>query len=282
MATAQTNNQYVSRPMAQSKRDNNVSQHSALVVDDSSTSRMLLTKILKKMDIHCEQAASGEDALSTLDWYRPDFIFLDHLMPGMDGFETLQAIKNNDETNQIPVVMYTSQHTPHYYEEAHKLGASGVISKQIDRDKLYRMLNRLCSTEESPEKTEKDKTEIPIVYEEVTSGITKAVSNASNSLLFARISTLETAYEEMHDELRSTRLELTQTQVHYEALKKRSSRISIPTLISIVLMVLVIAGIAQVKVQMNAIERSQIEQNEQNKATNQVIDNILDTVKVDP
>ena len=96
-----------------------MSEINALVVDDSSTSRMLLKKILNKMDIHCEQASSGEDAISQLSWFQPDFIFLDHLMPGIDGFETLKLIKTNPVTQHIPVIMYTSQHAHKYYEEAH-------------------------------------------------------------------------------------------------------------------------------------------------------------------
>ena len=191
-----------------------MSQISALVVDDSSTSRMLLTKILKKMEVHCEQATSGEDAISQLSWYHPDFIFLDHLMPGMDGFETLTELKKNPETKHIPVIMYTSQHAHRYYEEAHKLGAAGVIAKQIDRDKLYLMLNRLCqSTEETSNEKDSD---VPTVYEEVQKNLTQSIDDSDNGLLFARISTLETAYEELHEENRTLRLELTLPKVQQE------------------------------------------------------------------
>ena len=200
---------------------------SALVVDDSATSRTLLTKILKKMDIHCEQACSGEDALSQLTWFQPNYIFLDHLMPGMDGFETLKEIKRSEQTKHIPVIMYTSQHAHNYYEEAHRLGAAGVISKQIDRDKLYLMLKRLTSAEK-----EKDESEVPTVFNEVQHSISKTVeSEATNAKLFARISTLEAACEELHEENRNLRIDVSKWAADQSEQKTQGFKLAVPQLI---------------------------------------------------
>lgn len=202
-----------------------MTQTSALVVDDSSTSRILLTKILKKMDIHCEQAVSGEDALSQLEWFHPDFIFLDHLMPGMDGFETLKRLKASNNTRHIPVIMYTSQHAHQYYEEAHKLGAAGVISKQIDRDKLYLMLNRLCVQRDSNE-------DVPTVFEETQRSLNQDIEKASsNSKLLARLSTLETAYEELHEENRHLKLDLSKLSTAHEIHKAHEKSFSMPQIV---------------------------------------------------
>lgn len=202
---------------------------SALVVDDSSTSRTLLTKILKKMGIHCEQACSGEDALSQLAWFHPDYIFLDHLMPGMDGFETLKRIKAEEKTRHVPVIMYTSQHAHNYYEEAHRLGAAGVISKQIDRDKLYLMLDRLCSTK--AEATD----DVPTVFNEVQSSLTETVeSESSNSKLYARISTLETAYEEIHEENRNLKTEMAKLATAQAEASSKRLNLALPQVVIVV------------------------------------------------
>lgn len=202
---------------------------SALVVDDSSTSRTLLTKILKKMGIHCEQACSGEDALSQLAWFHPDYIFLDHLMPGMDGFETLKRIKSEEQTRHVPVIMYTSQHAHNYYEEAHRLGAAGVISKQIDRDKLYLMLDRLCSTKTG------QTDDVPTVFNEVQSTLTETVENeSSNSKLYARISTLETAYEEIHEENRNLKTELAKLATSQAEISSKRLNLALPQVIIMV------------------------------------------------
>jgi CheY-like chemotaxis protein len=252
-----------------------VSEINALVVDDSSTSRMLLTKILRKMDIHCEQASSGEDAISQLSWYHPNFIFLDHIMPGMDGFETLKVIKGRSDTKNIPVIMYTSQHAHKYYEEAHALGAAGVISKQVDRDKLYLMINRLCiSNANSPnELAEQD---VPTVYQEVQKNLEATINDFSNSKILARISTLETAYEELHDENRSLKLELSQTKTEQENLRLKSQNISIPQIFITLFLALALFGSTFTWFTTQKIEREYVSTQKRIGMINELIDDIID------
>jgi len=249
-----------------------VAKLSALVVDDSSTSRMLLTKILKKMDVHCEQATSGEDALSQLSWFHPNFIFLDHLMPGMDGFETLKRLKQNSDTKHIPVVMYTSQHAHRYYEEAHTLGAAGVISKQIDRDKLYLMLNRLCLKSQEHE-------DIPTVYEEAHKNFSQSIDETSTSLLFARISTLETAYEELHDENRTLRLEITESKVQQEELKYKNQHFSFPQLILSLFLAFALFASTFTWFTTQKIEQAYVETQSRVTIINELIDEIIDLLE---
>ncbi len=74
--------------------------------------------------------------------HTPDIIFLDHIMPGLDGFQVLQKIKGDRATRRIPVVMYTSQAAPQYTSEARSLGAIGVISKQVSDEMLVSMLEK--------------------------------------------------------------------------------------------------------------------------------------------
>ena len=247
----------------------------ALVVDDSSTSRMLLTKILRKMDIHCEQASSGEDAISQLSWYHPNFIFLDHIMPGMDGFETLKVIKGRPDTKNIPVIMYTSQHAHKYYEEAHTLGAAGVISKQVDRDKLYLMINRLClnSVNNPNEQAEQD---VPTVYQEVQKNLEATINDFSNSKILARISTLETAYEELHDENRSLKLELSQSKTEQENWRLKSQNISIPQIFITLFLALALFGSTFTWFTTQKIEREYVSTQKRIGMINELIDDIID------
>jgi CheY-like chemotaxis protein len=114
----------------------------ALVVDDSRTARMVLKRHLNQIDIIVETANDGNHALELLRDHRPDIIFLDHIMPGMDGFEVLQLLKENQSTRAIPVVMYTSQAAPQYTSEAKSLGAIGVISKEVTNEQLMQLLDR--------------------------------------------------------------------------------------------------------------------------------------------
>ncbi len=247
-----------------------MAETNALVVDDSATSRMLLTKILRKMDVHCEQASSGEDALSQLSWYHPDFIFLDHLMPGMDGFETLKAIKSNPDTQNIPVVMYTSQHAHKYYEEAHALGAAGVISKQIDRDKLYLMISRICLNKHG---TDKD---VPTVYQEVQKNLENSINELSNSKILARMTTLETAYEELHEENRNLRLELAQTKADTEEIRRKRQNITMPQIIITVFLALALFGSTFTWFTTQRIESSYVSTQTRLSMLNELIDEIID------
>ena len=103
----------------------------ALVVDDSKSARVVLSRMLEKYGIEVDSADSAESALEYLREHRPDVIFMDHLMPGMDGLHALREIKANPELTAIPVMMYTSQEGELYAGEARASGAIGVLPKSI-------------------------------------------------------------------------------------------------------------------------------------------------------
>ncbi len=106
-------------------------QKRALVVDDSKSARVILSRMLEKYDIEVDMAESAEQAIEYLKHDRPDAIFMDHLMPGMDGLQAVQAIKGNPHTATIPIMMYTSQEGELYVGQARALGAMGVLPKQV-------------------------------------------------------------------------------------------------------------------------------------------------------
>src|ERR1700677_4291638 len=103
----------------------------ALVVDDSKSARVILSRMLEKYDIEVDMAEAAEQAIEYLKHNRPDAIFMDHLMPGMDGLQAVQAIKSNPQTAMIPIMMYTSQEGELYVGQARALGAMGVLPKQV-------------------------------------------------------------------------------------------------------------------------------------------------------
>ncbi len=115
----------------------------ALVVDDSKSARAFLVRLLERLDVEVDVAESADEALDYLELQHPDVIFLDHLMPGMDGFQGLQAIKRNPRTASIPVFMYTSQEGELYAGQALALGAAGVLPKQLESTDLAQLLRDL-------------------------------------------------------------------------------------------------------------------------------------------
>ena len=115
----------------------------ALIVDDSKSARVFLSRILEKYEIDVDSVENAEAAIEFLGSHRPDVIFMDHMMPGMDGFQAVQAIKNNPRTATIPIMMYTSQEGELYLGQARALGAVGVMPKQIKPADVSKVLYQL-------------------------------------------------------------------------------------------------------------------------------------------
>jgi CheY-like chemotaxis protein len=126
----------------------------ALVVDDSKSARVILSRMLEKYDIEVDMAESAEQAIEYLKSYRPDAIFMDHLMPGMDGLQAVQAIKGNPQTAMIPIMMYTSQEGELYVGQARALGALGVLPKQVRPVDVSKVLYELHLLPERRDMTE--------------------------------------------------------------------------------------------------------------------------------
>ena len=116
---------------------------SALIVDDSRSARVVLKRMLEVHDLDVATAESAETALHYLNDHRPDVIFMDHMMPGMDGFEAVTAIKNNPDTATIPIMMYTSQQGELYVGQARALGAVGVLPKTVEPVEVSKVLASL-------------------------------------------------------------------------------------------------------------------------------------------
>jgi len=115
----------------------------ALIVDDSKSARLFLARVLEKYDIDVDAAENAEAAIDYLTNNRPDVIFMDHMMPGMDGLQAVQAIKNDPRTATIPIMMYTSQEGELYLGQARALGAVGVLPKQIKPTDVSKVLYQL-------------------------------------------------------------------------------------------------------------------------------------------
>ncbi|HTE42194.1 MAG TPA: response regulator, partial [Steroidobacteraceae bacterium] len=115
----------------------------ALIVDDSRSARVILSRMLETHGLEVDTVESGEQALDYLRSAHPDVVFMDHLMPGMDGFEAVRAIKADRRIADIPVMMYTSQDGEIYLQQARKLGANGVLSKTLKPSDVSRALYEL-------------------------------------------------------------------------------------------------------------------------------------------
>jgi len=121
-----------------------------LVVDDSKSARFMLRKMLGKINLTADLAESGEEALNYLKSNQPDAIFMDHMMPGLNGLETVQKIKTNPETAVIPVVMYTSQDSAEYEKNVISHGVIDILPKPASTDSLNAVVRKLNELPEIP------------------------------------------------------------------------------------------------------------------------------------
>jgi CheY-like chemotaxis protein len=111
-----------------------------LVIDDDETARELLQRGLEKEEgFEVLQAAGGEAGVKMAREAVPDVITLDVLMPGMDGWAVLKALKSDPATASIPVVMVSMVDDK---EIGYALGASDYLLKPFDRDRLAEVLRR--------------------------------------------------------------------------------------------------------------------------------------------
>lgn len=158
----------------------------ALIVDDSRLAQFVLKKMLVDQNMSVDTSPSAEDALGYLNEHKPDIIFLDHTMPGMNGLEVLKVLKANPDTAPIPVMMYTSQEDSSYMSQARELGALEVLPKQLKASELVEILNRFDLTDTAANdlshSAEENNTEEQHNFEENKEELEKLVYNAEVAL----------------------------------------------------------------------------------------------------
>jgi signal transduction histidine kinase/DNA-binding response OmpR family regulator len=110
-----------------------------LVIDDDVNARDLLARGLAKDGFVVHVAGTGEDGLRLAAEVIPDVIALDVLMPGMDGWSVLRALKADDKTAHIPVVMVSMLD---HKQMGYALGAADYLLKPFDRERLVAVLRR--------------------------------------------------------------------------------------------------------------------------------------------
>ena len=113
--------------------------NTVLVIDDDPVVQDLMRRLLSKEGFRVETASAGDEGLKRAGELHPDVITLDVMMPSMDGWAVLSALKADPELADIPVIMLTIMDSKHM---GYTLGASDYLTKPIDRDRLVTILNK--------------------------------------------------------------------------------------------------------------------------------------------
>ncbi|MDR2549886.1 MAG: response regulator [Desulfobulbus sp.] len=111
-------------------------QKMILVVEDSSTTRKVISITLSRQGYRVVEAADGLEALSRISEERPDLIMLDVILPKMDGYKILSIIKGNREFKDIPVIMLTSKDGFINKMKGKMAGSSAYLTKPFDPDMM--------------------------------------------------------------------------------------------------------------------------------------------------
>ncbi|NBY68524.1 MAG: response regulator [Betaproteobacteria bacterium] len=118
-----------------------------LIVDDFSTMRRIIRGLLKEAGyVDADEAEDGQVAFQKLQTGHFDCVITDINMPNMNGFELLEAIKEDEKLKSIPVLMVTAEASKDDVLKAARLGASAYIvkpfSKAVLEDKIHKLFKR--------------------------------------------------------------------------------------------------------------------------------------------
>ncbi|GBE08806.1 alkaline phosphatase synthesis transcriptional regulatory protein PhoP [bacterium BMS3Bbin11] len=119
-----------------------------MVIDDSSTIRKTAETLLKRAGFEVITAADGFEAMSVVADQHPDIIFIDIMMPRLDGYQTCALIKNNRQFGSTPIVMLSSKDGLFDRARGKLAGSEQHIHKPFTQDDLVNAINKYVATDE--------------------------------------------------------------------------------------------------------------------------------------
>ena len=121
-----------------------------LVIDDSATIVALLSRMLRQNGYTVLEAEDAEKGLEIARTQAPELIFLDIVLPGMDGFAALRQLRRDPLTRDVPVIMISGneQATEQFY--VHRIGADDFMKKPFARAEVFARIERLLDGEMVP------------------------------------------------------------------------------------------------------------------------------------
>ena len=113
------------------------------ILDDEPEMRKALRRLLTCRGFRVEEYERGEDLLAALDSPLPDYLLLDLHMPGLNGFDVLEAFHSRQIP--VPIIVITAHDEPGTAERTRALGASAYLKKPVDRDALLAAIQTATS-----------------------------------------------------------------------------------------------------------------------------------------
>jgi CheY-like chemotaxis protein len=111
-----------------------------LIIDDQIQSVKMLSMAVRMLGHEAVEALRGEDAVEFVNGSKPDVIFLDYMMPGMDGLKTLEHLRSLPNAENLPIYMLTATNDIYLKERAQEVGAQGFLQKPVNLEELEGLL----------------------------------------------------------------------------------------------------------------------------------------------
>ncbi|WP_227429088.1 twitching motility response regulator PilG [Psychrobacter sp. I-STPA6b] len=113
-----------------------------MVIDDSKTIRRTAETLLQKAGCEVVTAVDGFDALAKIADNNPNIIFVDIMMPRLDGYQTCALIKNNPDYAQTPVIMLSSKDGLFDKARGRIVGSDEYLTKPFSKDELFETIQQ--------------------------------------------------------------------------------------------------------------------------------------------
>jgi twitching motility two-component system response regulator PilG len=124
-----------------------------MVIDDSNTIRRTAETLLTKAGCDVITATDGFDSLAKIADKSPDVIFVDIMMPRLDGYQTCALIKNNSQYKQTPVIMLSSKDGLFDKAKGRIVGADDYLTKPFSKAELFEVLEKFSSKADTDTQT---------------------------------------------------------------------------------------------------------------------------------
>ncbi len=116
---------------------------SILIVDDSTTIRFVMSKMLWESGYRVIEAPNGREGIDMALEHSPDLIFMDVVMPGINGFQATRILRKQEQTRDVPIIIISGNRQAVEQFWAGKIGANDYMEKPFDRGEFFRRLEKV-------------------------------------------------------------------------------------------------------------------------------------------
>ena len=117
-------------------------ERTVLIIEDEKLIIVSTQMVLEAAGFRVESATNGEDGIAKARSLTPDLILLDIMMPGIDGWETLTRLKRDQETANVPVIIFTAREHARGHQKSTEMGAADYFRKPFEPDELIELVEK--------------------------------------------------------------------------------------------------------------------------------------------